>query len=58
MPSDEFFYLDKDGKKADAELHEAILDQGDYAKAQEPTRTLLRAQGFTNDQINAFLAAR
>jgi hypothetical protein len=54
MPSAEFFYL-KDGRAADAELHEAILAEGDHAAAQEPVRRWLRGLGYSEGQINAFL---
>ena len=32
--SQEFFYVDADGKKQDAELHNAILDEGDHEAAK------------------------
>ena len=54
---DEFFYIDTDGKKADADLHEKILADGDREKAQAVTRKRLIAQGvLTPEEIEAFLS--
>jgi hypothetical protein len=36
--SDEFFYKDQTGKKQDANLHNAILEEGDEAVARAVTR--------------------
>ena len=35
--SNEFFYLDDDGRKADAALHDAILDGGDDLASRTAT---------------------
>ncbi len=54
MPSTEFFYL-TDDKPVDAELHDAILTEGDQSKAQGPVWRWLRQRGYSDEQISAFL---
>jgi hypothetical protein len=56
MKASEFFYLDANGHRADAELHEAILAAGDNATAQEVTRKLLARAGWAEAEIQGLLA--
>ena len=50
-----FFYLTPDGKKADADIHDQILAEGDHERAVEVSRRLMREWGFTEEQIAQFL---
>ncbi len=51
MPSTECFYLDKNGKRQDAKIHEAILDNPAAEKAQAE-RAIKRAieSGLTESE--------
>ena len=49
--SNEFFYLDKDGKKQDAALHDEILSQGDHAAATEIGKEAARRAGLSEAEI-------
>ena len=49
--SNELFYVDKDGKKQDAALHEGILSGGDEAAAREIGKEAARRAGLTEEQI-------
>jgi hypothetical protein len=40
MSGNEFFYIDADGKKQDAALHDAILNDGDHHAATEVSREI------------------
>ena len=42
MSGNEFFYKDKDGKKQDAALHEAILNAGDHRAALQEGKEAAR----------------
>jgi hypothetical protein len=53
--SNEFFVQHPDGSRTDAELHNPILEAGDVAAATEVTRRWLRAEGYTEAQIDNFL---
>jgi hypothetical protein len=52
---DEFFVEHPDGSRSDAELHGPILAAGDHDAATDVTRTWLREQGYSADEIEAFL---
>ena len=49
----EFFYLDENGKKCDAELHEDMLNIGNLAKARQlhDTRQRAREDGCSEELI-------
>jgi hypothetical protein len=51
MSGNEFFYKDKDGKKQDAALHDAILNDGDHHAATEVGRETARKLGIPEDMI-------
>lgn len=51
--SNEFFYLDENGKKQDAELYEAILAEGDEVGAFASTYALLVERGYAEEWIAA-----
>ena len=52
MPgSNEMFYLDADGRKQDAELHNAILAEGDELSVVAATRRRLIAEGYDPETI-------
>ncbi len=52
----EFFY--RDGVlRADADLHNAILDGGDHEAATAVTRKRLKKRGWDDDKIDRFLGA-
>jgi hypothetical protein len=56
--SSEFFYLDADGNRCDAFLHEEILANGDAEAAKSVTRTWLVAKGFAADSIESLLGGK
>jgi hypothetical protein len=56
--SNEFFYLDKDGKKQDATLHEEILARGDEATAREIGKEVARRAGLTEAEIATLYAEK
>ena len=45
MSGNEFFYKDKDGKKQDAALHDAILNDGDHHAALQEGKEAARRAG-------------
>jgi hypothetical protein len=51
MSGNEFFYIDADGKKQDAALHDAILDAGDHHAATEVGKEVARRAGISEDMI-------
>jgi hypothetical protein len=51
MSGNEFFYKDKDGKKQDAALHDAILNDGDHHAATEVGKEIARSLGISEDMI-------
>jgi hypothetical protein len=51
MSGNEFFYIDADGKKQDAALHNAILDAGDHHAATEVGKEVARRAGISEDMI-------
>jgi hypothetical protein len=51
MSGNEFFYKDKDGKKQDAALHDAILNDGDHHAATEVGKEIARRLGISEDMI-------
>ena len=52
--AEEFFY-EKDGKRADAELHEPILADGDHARATAVSRKVAKRLGLTDEQIDRLM---
>jgi ribosomal protein L18 len=50
MSGNEFFYIDADGKKQDAALHESIL-AGDHPAATEVGKEVARRAGISEDMI-------
>ena len=50
MSGNEFFYIDADGKKQDAALHEPIL-AGDHPAATEVGKDVARRLGVPEDMI-------
>ena len=50
MPN-EFFYIDENGKKSDAALHEPILAEGDDEAAFQALVPFLRRSGWTDAEI-------
>jgi len=50
--AEEFFYETEDGTRADAELHQDILDDGDHATAQAVSRKVAKRLGLTDEQIS------
>jgi hypothetical protein len=58
LTSDEFFVEHPDGSRSDAELHDPILAAGDHDAATAVTRTWLREQGYSAEEIEAFLGDR
>ena len=50
MSGNEFFYIDADGKKQDAALHEPIL-AGDHPAATEIGKEVARRAGISEDMI-------
>ena len=52
---DEFFYVDADGKKRDAELHNAILDEGDHEAAKAVSDKIkARILAEKHDEVEKF----
>jgi hypothetical protein len=51
MSGNEFFYKDKDGKKQDAALHDAILNDGDHEAATNIGKDVARRLGISEDMI-------
>ena len=51
MSGNEFFYKDKDGKKQDAALHDAILNDGDHQAATNIGKDVARRLGISEDMI-------
>ena len=51
MSGNEFFYKDKDGKKQDAALHDAILNDGDHHAATNIGKDVARRLGISEDMI-------
>lgn len=50
--SNEFFYLDENGKKQDADLHDEILDNPEAdAVVRAQSLAKLRSQGFTEEEF-------
>jgi hypothetical protein len=52
--AEEFFY-EKDGKRADAKLHQDILDGGDHEAAETVSRRVAKRAGLTDEQINKLM---
>jgi hypothetical protein len=48
-------FYEVDGVKQDADLHNAILDEGDHVKAVEVSRRLMESMGMPADVIEAVL---
>ena len=58
MPDDKqgyLNYIDAVGKAADAELHEAILAEGDVVRAKAVTRRRLLERGWDAEEVDEFL---
>jgi hypothetical protein len=51
MSGNEFFYIDADGKKQDAALHDAILNDGDHHAATNIGKDQARKAGVPEDMI-------
>ena len=50
----EFFY--RDGPfRADAALHNSILDEGDHEAAEAVTRKRLKKRGWSDEKIDSFM---
>lgn len=49
----EFFYLDDDHNRQDADLHQSILDEGDHAKARKVSAKVMKRLGLSEEQIAA-----
>jgi hypothetical protein len=54
-PGKEMFVRHPDGSVSDRELHEEILAEGDDERAQASTRQWLARQGWSPNEINAWL---
>lgn len=54
-PSQEFCYVDDDGKRQDADLHNEILDEGEADVAEEQSRMVMQRAGLSQDQIELLL---
>lgn len=52
MPSEELFYVDGDGKRQDADLHNPILVGGNSAKARASSKKLLDSLGLPSDFVD------
>jgi hypothetical protein len=53
--SSEFFYLDDNHNKQDADLHQPILDGGDHEAARAVSRAVMKRLGFPDDKIDGLL---
>lgn len=51
----EFFYLDNNHDKQDANLHNAILDDGDHEAARAVSRAVMKRLGFPDDKVDRLL---
>ncbi len=52
----EMFYVDKDGRKQDAELHEAILDNPEAAAiCQQMALKRLKSSGMSEEEAKRWL---
>ena len=51
----EFFYLDNNHDKQDANLHNPILDDGDHEAARAVSRAVMKRLGFPDDKIDGLL---
>lgn len=51
----EFFHLDDDHNRQDADLHAAILDEGDHKSARAVSRSVMKRLGFTAEKIDRML---
>jgi hypothetical protein len=52
-PAQEFFVLDDNHDKQDAELHQPILDGGDHAAARNVSTAVAKRLGLTSKQLAA-----
>jgi hypothetical protein len=59
MPSqrkaEEFFYLDDDDQRQDADLHEPILAGGDHDAARAVSKAVMKRLGLSNERIAALM---
>jgi hypothetical protein len=51
----EFFYLDDDHKRQDANLHSSIIDEGDHGRAAKASRAVMKRLGFSAERIDRLL---
>jgi hypothetical protein len=56
--SDEFAVIHANGEVSDAELHEAILAEGDEDGAVDVTREMCRREGWSEERIARFYPRR
>lgn len=47
----EFFYLDDNHNRQDADLHQSIIDEGDHAKARAVSIKVMKRLGLSDEQI-------
>ena len=51
----EFFYLDDNHDKQDADLHSPIIDDGDHETARAASRAVMKRLGFPDDKTDGLL---
>lgn len=50
-----FFYWDKNGRKADAKIHDPILAEGDHKRAQAASREVAKKIGITDEEFDLIM---
>jgi hypothetical protein len=59
MPSqrkaEEFFYLDDDDQRQDADLHDSILAGGDHDAARAVSKAVMKRLGLSSERIAALM---
>ena len=51
----EFFYLDDDHERQDADLHSSIIDDGNHEAARSVSRSVMKRLGFSAEKIDRLL---
>lgn len=53
-----WFYWDEDGRRADADLHNPILEAGDLKAAQKVSRAVAKEAGLTDADIDSLFGTK
>ena len=52
------FYWGEDGRRADADIHNPILEAGDHKAAQKVSREVAKEAGLTDEDIDSLFGVK